>query len=85
MATAYTDSDPIMGSGTPMAKPKIGQTIVDVIGGTPMVCLTRLEDRVEIIIQFHHSADSIEPSFGRFSCKYISKVGINGALQQCQR
>ena len=34
----YTDSDPITARGTPMARPKIGDSIVDVIGRTPMVC-----------------------------------------------
>jgi hypothetical protein len=34
---AYTDSDPITARGTPMARPKIGDSIVDVIGRTPMV------------------------------------------------
>lgn len=33
----YIDSDPITARGTPMARPKIGESIVDVIGGTPMV------------------------------------------------
>jgi hypothetical protein len=33
----YIDSDPITARGTPMARPKIGDSIVDVIGGTPMV------------------------------------------------
>lgn len=34
---AYTDTDPITARGTPMARPKIGSSIVDVIGRTPMV------------------------------------------------
>lgn len=34
---AYTDNDPITARGTPMARPKIGDSIVDVIGRTPMV------------------------------------------------
>lgn len=34
---AYTDDDPITARGTPMARPKIGDSIVDVIGRTPMV------------------------------------------------
>ena len=34
----YNDSDPITARGTPMARPKIGDSIVDVIGHTPMVC-----------------------------------------------
>lgn len=38
---AYTDSDPITARGTPMARPKIGSSIVDVIGRTPMVIITR--------------------------------------------
>ena len=33
----YTDSDPVTARGTPMARPKIGDSIVDVIGRTPMV------------------------------------------------
>ena len=33
----YTDADPITARGTPMARPKIGDSIVDVIGRTPMV------------------------------------------------
>ena len=39
---AYTDTDPMMGRGTPMERPKIGNSIVDVIGGTPMIKLNRL-------------------------------------------
>ena len=32
-----TSGDPLLGRGTPFARPKIGNSIVDVIGGTPMV------------------------------------------------
>ena len=37
--SGLTDSsgDPLLGRGTPFARPKIGNSIVDVIGGTPMV------------------------------------------------
>ena len=39
---AYTDTDPMISRGTPMERPKIGNSIVDVIGGTPMIKLNRL-------------------------------------------
>ncbi len=35
--TAYTDTDKVFARGTPMERPKIGNSILDVIGATPMV------------------------------------------------
>ena len=41
-AAGFTDSESHIAKGTPMAKPKIGNNIVDVIGGTPMIKLGKL-------------------------------------------
>jgi hypothetical protein len=39
--SGYIDNNPIIAEGTPMAIPKIGNSIVDVIGRTPMVKLLK--------------------------------------------
>ena len=57
---AYTDTDPITARGTPMARPKIGSSIVDVIGRTPMVTTMTDENRR------HHSGEAISSQIVKY-------------------
>lgn len=42
LAGGFTDGETHIAKGTPMSRPKIGNSIVDVIGGTPMIKLNKL-------------------------------------------
>lgn len=52
-------TDDVIAPGTPFERPKIGNNIVDVIGGTPMIRLNRLADGVKANILL--KLESMEP------------------------
>ena len=92
---AYTDSDPLIARGTPMERPKIGNSIVDVIGGTPIVRTYYPHFRSHAIPYFiaadrHHAyvlrcgADQAESSSCGLPRNHLAQVGKHGTVQQRQ-
>lgn len=53
------NEDSIVAAGTPLARPKIGDSIVDVIGGTPIIRLNRLNAGIDATILL--KLESMEP------------------------
>ena len=83
----YTDSDPITARGTPMARPKIGNSIVDVIGGTPMVCINHEYlwwTQHFLTLGYKLSTDSPQSPSCWLSRNNSLKAREYGALQQCE-
>jgi cysteine synthase len=56
---AGSSKDDLIASGTPFERPKIGNSIVDVIGGTPMIRLNRLAEGLNANILL--KLESMEP------------------------
>eukprot|EP01035_Chromulina_nebulosa_P018210 gene18210-23875_t len=54
-----TDTNPFSAPGTPLSRPKIGNSIVDVIGGTPLIRLNKLAGNAKATILL--KLESMEP------------------------
>lgn len=76
----YLDSDPITARGTPMARPKIGDSIVDVIGGTPMIKLGRLgvDCHANILLKLEsmEPCNSVKDRIGKSMIEEAEKAGL---------
>ena len=60
-AAAFTDNEPIVAKGTPLARPKIGNSIVDVIGGTPIIRLNQIAKSGNAVANVLLKLESMEP------------------------
>jgi len=73
------DKDTTIASGTPMARPKIADSIVDCIGGTPMVRLNRLADGIgaNIILKLEsmEPCNSVKDRIGKSMIEEAEKRG----------
>jgi cysteine synthase A len=68
-------------SGTPMERPKIGNTIVDVIGGTPMIRLNRLAgapNAANILLKLEsmEPCNSVKDRIGKSMIEEAEKKGL---------
>ena len=71
-----------MGKGTPMERPKIGNSIVDVIGGTPMVRLNRIATsgnalgNVTLKLESMNPCNSVKDRIGKSMIEEAEKKGL---------
>lgn len=76
----FTDSNPMIAPGTPMARPKIGNSIVDVIGGTPMIRLNKLNAgcKATILLKLEsmEPCNSVKDRIGKSMIEEAEKRGL---------
>jgi len=79
---AFLDNEPIMGKGTPMARPKIGNSIVDVIGSTPMIRLNKIAKdggalaNVLLKLESMEPCNSVKDRIGKSMIEEAEKKGL---------
>jgi cysteine synthase A len=74
----YTDAEPMMGKGTPMERPKIGNSIVDTIGGTPMIRLNKLNTggaNILLKLESMEPCNSVKDRIGKSMIEEAEKKG----------
>jgi cysteine synthase A len=75
----FTDGESVIAKGTPMEMPKIGNSIVDVIGGTPMIRLNKLNSggaTVLLKLESMEPCNSVKDRIGKSMIEEAEKKGL---------
>jgi cysteine synthase A len=75
----FTDGESVVAKGTPMEMPKIGNSIVDVIGGTPMVRLNKLNTggaNILLKLESMEPCNSVKDRIGKSMIEEAEKKGL---------
>jgi cysteine synthase A len=79
-ATVSTDSQDVIAAGTPFERPKIGNSIVDVIGATPIIKLNCLAEGVKanilLKLESMEPCNSVKDRIGKSMIEEAEKKGL---------
>lgn len=75
----YTDGEKVIAKGTPMERPKIADSIVDAIGGTPMIRLNKLATggaNILLKLESSNPCNSVKDRIGKSMIEEAEKKGL---------